>query len=101
SEVGRRGLALVRYRYYRQWAADFYRARYHELGDLASGDVRLGPIDEHGGGVAFRWTFRAGRDEAGALGVDASYDLAATDYLDYATDRIIGHVLGMGAFWNY
>jgi hypothetical protein len=99
-ELGARGLATARYRYYRQWAADFYDARYDDLQPRLSGDVRLGPIDEHGGGIAARWSFRAAPGEPGALALDASYDVAATDYVDYATRRIWGHVVGVGLAWT-
>jgi hypothetical protein len=64
-----------------------------------SGDVRLGPIREHGVGGAFRWSLGGDPGAPGSVALDAGYDLALTEYLDYATDVIVGHVVSVGVAW--
>ena len=100
-ELGQRGLGWVRYQFYEQWAADFYRARYAELAPLMTGDVRLGPIRAHA--IALGARFRvSGRDgEPGAMVAELGYELSLTDYRLYGTDMIAAHVPQLGLVLLY
>jgi hypothetical protein len=100
-EITERGLLTARYRVYKQWQADFYQARYGAVTDEMTGDVRLGPITEHSGGIATRWVAVGREGEARSIAIDAGYDLALTDYERYATDVIIAHVLTLGVTGLY
>lgn len=89
------GLLSVRYRYYRQSPADFYRARYPDLEELMTGDVRLGPIRQHSVGLGFGWTLGGSRGAEGTLHLGCRYAFTRTDYLDYATQPILGHIVSV------
>jgi hypothetical protein len=93
--AGDRGLVSLRYRYYHQWAADFYQARYQEVEAILTGDHRLGPIVDHTAGVELRWRLRE------RVTVDAVYEISICDYQDLATDLIVSHVaqLGVATDW--
>lgn len=100
-ELGARGVAWLRYQYYQQWAADFYRARYDDLEPLMTGDVRLGPIRAHAIGAGARLRLRGRDGERGALVAELSYELSLTDYRLYETDLIRAHVPSLGVTWLY
>jgi hypothetical protein len=94
-------VAWLRYQYYQQWAADFYRARYDDLEPLMTGDVRLGPIRAHAIGAGARLRLRGSDGERGALVAELSYELSLTDYRLYETDLIRAHVPSLGVTWLY
>ena len=96
-ELHRTVVVTTRYRYYRQWAADFYQARYQDLEPLLSGDPRLGPIRDHTASVELGGRFFERPDRLGALVVGLSWDVSWTDYELLATDLIVGHTLGVSA----
>jgi hypothetical protein len=101
-EITERGLVTASYRWYRQRQADFWEARYDALEPLLSGDPRLGPVRAHALGAHLRWRLRGEDDsDAGAVVIDAGYQLDLMDFPLYATDRIVGHVATLGAILAY
>jgi len=94
-------LTSLRYRFYRQWRADFYRARYQDLEPILTGDVRLGPIVDHTVGGEVRYTLGGVERDLGSWTFVASYELSLTDYLDYATSVIVGQVGQLGVQYAY
>jgi hypothetical protein len=101
KELGEKGLLMLRYRFYRQSAASFYRARRDDIEAVMSSDPRLGRAREHAPGLALRWTVFGERGGFGALTLDGSYDLSVLDYEDAGLSAVIGHVFGIGAVVSY
>ena len=100
-ELGPGVLASLRYRFYKQRRAWFYHGRYHDLETYVTGDARLGPIHAHDVGAEASWYVLGERGEGGALALRAEYTLSLIDYELYATDVIVGHVFGLGAWLDY
>jgi hypothetical protein len=88
-------LTTIRYQYYTQWSADFYRARYERIEPLISGDSRLGRIEQHAAGLELR------RALGGAFSFVASYDFSLLWYRSLGTDVILGHSFSLGAAATY
>jgi hypothetical protein len=94
-------LVTARYRLYRQWPAEFFEAHYHDVEPIMTGDVRLGPITEHGAGAEARWTLAGEYLDFSSLALILGYELSILTYEEYATDRIIGHVATVGIVGGY
>jgi len=101
KELGPRGLLTLRYRFYRQAPAWFYRARYDDLAAIMSSDPRLGWVREQAPGLALRVTPLGERGGFGALTLDASYDLSVLTYESAALATVLGHVVSLGAVLTY
>ncbi len=101
KELGKDGLLTLRYRFYRQSAASFYRRQYDDIEEIMSSDPRLGWTHEHAPGVALRWTVIGRRNDFGALTLDGSYDVSVLDYEDAGSPTVIGHLVGVGAVLSY
>ncbi len=95
-ELGQRGLATVRYRFFRQWPASFYSARYEELHDIRSSDVRLGAQRGHQPGVKLAWTLWGRRGAAEALSLQGSYELWLLQHLQRAGHETRAHIASFG-----
>ena len=80
-------LLEVRYRLYVQTAASFYAATYDTAVPIMSGDLRLGPLRDHGVGLELR--------RAGALPVRAGYEVSVLDYRAVGA-RVVAHVFSLG-----
>lgn len=96
KDLGGRALVLGRYRFYRQSAADFHRARYDALEPILTGDARLGAIRDHVAGLEARWIFLGAPGEAGAVTALAGYDVSFLTYEALETDAIVAHAPNLG-----
>jgi hypothetical protein len=95
-ELGERGLASVRYRFYRQWPARFYQPRYEELFEVRSSDVRLGALRGHQPGVRLSWTLWGRRGSAEALNLQGGYELSLLHYLQLDRRDTLAHIVSLG-----
>jgi hypothetical protein len=90
--IGSKGLATAHYRYYRQYAADFYRPQYTDIEPLMSGDSRLGVVVGHTAGANLSWVVRRERGEAGAITIEVGYDLMHYRYLQLNEAPTLAHM---------
>jgi hypothetical protein len=96
TELGTWGLFSVRYRMYRQWAADFYSPRYDELLAVRSSDKRLGDLLEHRPGVHFSWTLSGRRGDSDSVSFLAGYEFSRLRPLQIRNHRVLAHILALG-----
>lgn len=101
KELGARGLMTLRYRFYRQSAAWFHRARYQDVARLMSSDPRLGVAREHAAGAALEWTLKGARREVGSITLEGGYDLSILRYEDSGIAAVTGHVAMLGVIVSY
>jgi hypothetical protein len=94
-------LLTARYHLYLQSRAYFFDSVYPRVETIMTGDVRLGPILEHGVGLSARWTVRGQRGEPGALTLSGGWSFAATDYRDYGTALILAETFHLGLTGEY
>ena len=95
-ELGTRGLASVRYRFFRQWPASFYQPRYEGLLDVRSSDIRLGALLGHQPGVQLDWMLWGRWGTAQALRVQGGYELSAIRHLQLDRHAALAHVISLG-----
>jgi hypothetical protein len=94
KDIGARGSALVRYRFYAQSAASFYRPRYDDILTIMSGDFRLGRIVDHTAGAELRWLVgHRGRASFSAI---ASYDVSYMRYTQIPAE-VTAHMISVAA----
>jgi hypothetical protein len=98
QQLGARGLATLRYRYYRQTAADFYEPTYLDLAPIMSGDFRMGRIRAHSLGVAAEWLLVEAAPNA--LVVQATYDWDLTKYPQVRSD-VTAHIGSIALEFRY
>lgn len=106
KDVDARWLFALRYRYYVQTAADFYKARYSTVEPFISGDARLGVLHENSISADALWTFAGERNAYGSASVFASYSFANLRFDSLLDERIRyddvqSHVVGLGVLTTY
>jgi hypothetical protein len=95
-EVGARGLASVRYRFFRQWPASFYSPRYEELHEVRSSDIRLGAQRGHQPGARLAWTLWGRRGTAEALNLQGGYEFSLISHLQLSEHTTLAHIVSLG-----
>jgi hypothetical protein len=96
-----RVLLKLEYRYYRQSQARFYRPVYPGLDDILAGDMRLGRIREHAGGVNLEWLLFGRRGGFDALRILARGELSRLRYEQLPTEPIWGRIMQLGLLGAY
>ncbi|HEU4582285.1 MAG TPA: DUF3570 domain-containing protein [Polyangiaceae bacterium] len=99
--IAERLLLQLQYRYYRQSRASFYQPVYPDLEALMAGDLRLGRIEEHAGGLELEWQLMGRRASFSALRLLARGELSRLRYTQLPTEAIWGRVLQLGALMSY
>jgi hypothetical protein len=99
--IAERFLVELQYRYYRQSKARFYQPVYADLEELLAGDMRLGRIAEHAGGVELEWQLLGRRAGFGALRAVGRVELSRLRYTQLPTEPILGRILQLGLLGSY
>lgn len=97
-----RGLLGLRYRFYRQGAAEFYAPSYDEALPVLAGDPRLGTLVAHAAGLSIRGRLVESTSPPGSLTLAGGYDLAVTEFPQLGEGaRVVGHTgnVGLIATW--
>jgi hypothetical protein len=95
-ELGSWGVLSLRYRLYRQWAADFYSPRYDELLEVRSSDKRLGDLLEQRPGAHFSWTASGRRGDSDSVTLLIGYEFSRLRPLRIRNHRVIAHIASVG-----
>ncbi len=101
KQVAERFLLELQYRYYRQSKARFYEPVYPDLADVLAGDMRLGRIEEHAGGVEIEWLLFGRRASFGSLRAVARAEISRLRYEQLPTEPIIGRIVQVGVLGAY
>jgi hypothetical protein len=99
--VSDRVLLKVEYRYYRQSQARFYQPVYPGLEDILAGDMRLGRIQEHAGGLNLEWLLFGHRGGFDALRILARGEISRLRYEQLPTEPIWGRIVQLGLLGAY
>jgi hypothetical protein len=94
-------LLELQYRYYRQSKASFYQPVYPDLDDVLAGDMRLGRIEEHAGGVELGWQLFGRRAGFGALRVVGRVELSRLRHEQLPSEAILGRIFQLGVLGSY
>lgn len=98
-ELGPRLLLTLKHRSYLQRPAEFSRTAYAPGDRLRTGDVRLGGLEEHGGGIVLDW--RIPRPAGEPLVLSAGYAHAYQEYWSLPGHDLRSHVFRLGASRDY
>jgi hypothetical protein len=99
--IAERFLLELQYRYYRQSKASFYQPVYPDLDDVLAGDMRLGRIEEHAGGVELEWQLFGRRASFGALRAVGRVELSRLRYEQLPSEAILGRIFQLGVLGSY
>ena len=94
-------LLELQYRYYRQSKARFYQPVYPDLEEVLAGDMRLGRIEEHAGGVELEWLLFGRRSSFGGLRVVGRVELSRLRYEQLPSEAIFGRIIQLGVLGTY
>jgi hypothetical protein len=101
KEIAKKVLLKLEYRYYRQSKARFYRAVYPELDAVLAGDMRLGRIHEHAGGLELEWLLFGHRGSFDTLRVVGRAELSRLRYEQLPSEAIVGRIFQLGLLGAY
>lgn len=96
-----RVLLELEYRHYRQSKAELYQPAYGDLQPLLAGDMRLGRIVEHAGGVELEWQLTGRRGSFGSLRATGRVELTRLRYEQLPSEAIFGKILQLGLLGSY
>jgi hypothetical protein len=99
--ISDRVLLKLEYRYYGQSQARFYEPVYPGLEDVLAGDMRLGRIHEHAGGLNLEWLLFGHRGGFDALRVVGRGELSRLRYEQLPSEPIIGRIIQLGLIGAY
>jgi hypothetical protein len=94
-------LLKLQYRYYAQSAARFYQVVYPDLQTILAGDMRLGRIQEHAGGVELEWLLLGHRGSFEALRVVGRVEISRLRYEQLPSEAILGRIIQLGLLGAY
>jgi hypothetical protein len=96
-----RVLLKLEYRYYRQSQASFYQPVYPAIADILAGDMRLGRIQEHAGGIGLEWLLLGHRGGVDTLRLVGRGELSRLRYEQLPTEPIFGRIVQLGIIGAY
>lgn len=94
-------LLELEYRHYRQSKAEFYQPAYDGLAPVLAGDMRLGRIVEHAGGLELEWQLAGRRGGFGSLRASGRLELTRLRYLQLPSEAILGKIFQLGLLASY
>lgn len=100
-QLGHWGLLDIRYRYYQQTKAYFYKPVYDEIERLLSGDQRLGVIHAHSVGGELRALVFSRPGGDGSVTLAAGYDAGLLDYDLLGIATVVAHVVQLAILGSW